>query len=139
MEAEQQVTRSVEIPADAGAVWERVSDERQLSAWLGGQVELDVRPGGEGLLRQPDGGARRMVVEEVRPGERLAFHWWPAEREGRTPADAGATTVDIRLVPLEHGTRVTVTETATVALAGVAPAAGARGVLLVAGGVPVRA
>jgi len=146
MPAPQQVTRTVDVPARPEHVWERsVGDAGGLSTWLGGEVELDVRPGGTGTLREPGGTARRLVVEEVTPGERLAFHWWPAEAEGRTPADAGATTVDIRLVPVPDGTRVTVTETAAYAATACVAPAGERAYaigsapLLVAGGVAVRA
>jgi len=160
MPAAQQVTRTVDVPAEPERVWERsLGDGGALSSWLGGEVELDIRPGGTGTLREPGGAAKRLVVEEVTHGERLAFHWWPAEAEGRTPADAGATSVDIRLVPVPDGTRVTVTETAAHAatasvttvwaapagpLAGAAPVGDparttAAGPLLVAGGVPVRA
>lgn len=152
MPAAQQVTRTVDVPAEPERVWERsLGDGGALSTWLGGEVELDIRPGGTGTLREPGGAAKRLVVEEVTPGERLAFHWWPAGAEGRTPADAGATTVDIRLVPVPDGTRVTVTETAAYAAtasvaataleaAGLSPLSSAAGVpLLVAAGVPVRA
>lgn len=136
MPAAQQVTRTVDVPADPERVWQRsVGDGAALGSWLGGQVELDLRPGGTGTLREPGGAAKRLVVEEVSPGERLAFHWWPAESEGRTPADAGATTVDITLVPVPEGTRVTVTETAAYA----ATASLAAAPLLVATGAAVRA
>lgn len=134
MPAAQQVTRTVDVPAGPDRVWQRsVGDGSALSTWLGGEVELDLRPGGTGTLREPGGAAKRLVVEEVSPGERLAFHWWPAEAEGRTPADSGATTVDITLVPVPEGTRVTVTETAAYA----ATACAAR--VLAGAGVAVRA
>lgn len=110
------VTRTTMLPADPDRVWEVVGSPERLSRWLGVDVDLDVRPGGEGTARDPDGSVRRMVVEDVEPGRRLAFHWWPVapnrEREARTPAEAGASMVEIDLEPAEGGTLVRVTETA---------------------------
>lgn len=103
------VRRSVVLEAPPRRVWETVSRPERLSRWLGGEVELDVRPGGDGVVRLP-GGTRRAVVEDVSPGRRLAFHWWDEEAQGDTPADRGATTVTIDLHPVDAGTRVTVTE-----------------------------
>ncbi len=44
-----------------------------------------------------------MLVTTVEPGHRLAWHWWP---------DGGdLSSVEITTVPLDPGTRVSVTET----------------------------
>jgi hypothetical protein len=52
----------------------------------------------------------------VEPGRRLTFHWWAApdgvDGAARTPAEAGASTVEIDLEVVEGGTLVRVTETA---------------------------
>lgn len=109
MPAAPSVRRSIVLASPPRRVWETVSRPERLSRWLGGEVELDVRPGGEGVVRLPDG-ARRAVVEDVRPGRRLTFHWWDEDAEGDTPADAGATTVTIDLYPVDAGTQVIVTE-----------------------------
>ncbi len=136
--AEQQVTRSVEVSAEPARVWESLTDPSRLGRWLDAEVELDVRPGGEGVVREAGGPVRRVAVEQVDPPGRLVFHWWPADRHGRTPAESGATTVEIAVTPSAAGARVTVTETAPrgpVALVGQGAArdlASRRGVLAAA-------
>ncbi|MGH8903047.1 MAG: SRPBCC family protein [Egibacteraceae bacterium] len=106
------VTRTTALPVELERVWEAICSPERLSRWLGVDVDLDVRPGGEGTARDPDGDVRRMVVEDMEPGRRLAFHWWPCQHPARTPAEAGASTVEIDLEPVEGGTLVRVTETA---------------------------
>jgi uncharacterized protein YndB with AHSA1/START domain len=102
------VTRTAHLPADPARVWEAVRSPDRLSRWLGADVDLDVRPGGEGTAREPGGTVRRLVVEEVEPGTRLTFQWWPADDD--TPG-WDASTVEIDLEPADGGTLVRVTET----------------------------
>ena len=87
------------LPLGADEAWETVTE---LEGWLVEDTDLALAPGEEGTLRLPDGEERRAVVEEVEPGERLAFWWWVA--------DAPATLVELRLEPAVSGTRVVVTE-----------------------------
>lgn len=96
------VTRTTVLPAEPARVWEAVGSPERLSRWLGVDVEVDLRPGGEGMAREPDGSVRHLVVEEVEPGERLTFHWWQG--------DSGST-VEIDLEPAGDGTLLRVTET----------------------------
>ena len=96
-------TKEVVLPVDADEAWEAVSDETALEAWLAERVELDLRPGGDATFVLPDGEERRGMVEEVAPGERLTFWWWPAEGE--------SSRVTFELAPAVGGTRVRVTET----------------------------
>jgi len=97
------VTRTAVLPAEPGKVWEAVGSPERLSRWLGVQVDVDIRPGGKGTVREPDGAVRWVVVEEVEPGARLTFHWWPSNPDE-------ASTVVIDLEPVEGGTLVRVTE-----------------------------
>jgi uncharacterized protein YndB with AHSA1/START domain len=95
------VTREIELEADAAAVWEALADPEQLSEWLGGDVDVDVRPGGDLTVRE-DGGTREGFVEDVEPERRLSF-WWSRDEED-------ATRVEIELEEAEAGTLVRVTE-----------------------------
>ena len=96
-------TKEVVLPVEPDEAWEAVSDETALEAWLAERVELDLRPGGEATFLLPDGEERRGMVEEVAPGERLTFWWWP---------DGGASSrVTFELAPAVGGTRIRVTET----------------------------
>lgn len=99
------VVREIELDAPADEVWQVVSEAAELSTWLGDVVELDVTPGGRG--RVVDGGvARTVVVDDVEPGQRLAFRWWD-DRDG----EAGASRVVITVVPTGGPTRLVVRET----------------------------
>ena len=39
-------------------------------------MELDPTPGAAGRVVDHDGAERRLVVDAVEPGRRLAWHWW---------------------------------------------------------------
>jgi uncharacterized protein YndB with AHSA1/START domain len=105
------VVRTVVLSAAPPRVWEAVSRPDRLSRWLGVDVELDPRPGGQGMARERDGVVRHLVVEDVKPGQRLAFSWWPAGTDGQPLPEPGASTVEIDLQPVEGGTLLRVTET----------------------------
>ena len=92
------VTREVTLPLDAGEAWRTVTE---LEEWLVEDADLELAPGEEGTLLL-DGEERQAVVEEVEPGERLAFWWW---RDGEP-----ATRVELTLAPAVSGTRVVVVE-----------------------------
>ena len=61
------VTRDIVLPLGRDEAWEVVCDPE---AWLAEHADLELVPGAEGTLDE-----RRTIVEEVSPGERLAF-WW---------------------------------------------------------------
>lgn len=98
-----EVRREIEVDAPPDEVWEALTDPAELGEWFANDVELDLRPGGDGVFRWGDGSERRAVVEQVDPERELSFWWW---RE-----DAEASRVAIVLEPIELGTRVVVTET----------------------------
>jgi uncharacterized protein YndB with AHSA1/START domain len=79
----EHVEREVQVPQGADEVWRAVIDPAWLGAWLGGEVECDLRPGARGSFRSPGGAARRVVVLGVEDGHELSFRWWP-------DTDAGA-------------------------------------------------
>ena len=88
------VTRDIVLPVDREDAWEVVSDP---AAWLVREADLELVPGAEGTLDE-----RRAIVEEVSPGERLAF-WWGED-------GALLTRVELTLDDVRGGTRVTVVE-----------------------------
>ena len=115
------VTRSVDLDAGLADVWQAVTAPELLSGWLEGEVDLDVRPGGQGVLVEPDGCVRRMRVDEVDRERRLALRWWPEDGSGP------ASTVELDLQPTPGGTRVVVTETLQASGAPRATMSAARG------------
>src|SRR3954451_15616763 len=92
------VEREIVVPERPGEVWESLTDPRRLEGWFASDVELDARPGGEGVFRWGDGDERRAVVRELEEAERLVLDW----------DDGGS--VAIELEPVVDGTRVHVVE-----------------------------
>src|SRR5437879_7803633 len=93
-----QIEREIVFPASPAEVWEALTEPERLEEWFATEVELDPRPGGEGVFRWGDGEERRAVVREAEPEERLALDW---EDEGR---------VVLELEEVDGGTRVRVVE-----------------------------
>jgi uncharacterized protein YndB with AHSA1/START domain len=98
-----EVRREIVVDAPPGEVWEALTDPEELAEWFAKDVELDVRPGGEGVFRWHDGSERRVVVEEVDAERLFSFWWWRDDGE--------ASRVAISIDPVPDGTRVVVTET----------------------------
>jgi uncharacterized protein YndB with AHSA1/START domain len=98
-----EVERELELPVDPDEAWEAIADPERLGEWLGGEAEIDLTPGGDLRI-----GERVGWVEEVAPGERLAF-WW------RLPDEQVATRVEISLTEVEEGTLIRVLETSPLA------------------------
>jgi hypothetical protein len=93
------VSREITLPVDRETAWEAVTD---LDRWLTEAGSVDLEPGAEGELTLPGGETRWATVEDVQPGELLAF-WWHAP-------DALATLVEVTLTDAVGGTRVVVVE-----------------------------
>src|SRR5438093_5595569 len=94
------IERELLVPAPVDDVWPAVSEPGELSEWFGAEVELDVRPGGRGTFRWPDGTERGAVVEEVDAPRRLAFRWLPFERSTDGTHAVKQTRVEIELEPV---------------------------------------
>lgn len=94
-----EVTRTIVLPVTRDEAWEALTEPERLREWFANDVELDVRPGGEGMFRWDNGESRRAVVDEVAEGERLVLRW---EDDGR---------VELELDDAPAGTRVLVRET----------------------------
>jgi uncharacterized protein YndB with AHSA1/START domain len=95
-----EVEREVVFPAAPDEVWEALTDADRLEEWFANDVELDPRPGGEGVFRWADGEERRAVVRELEEERRIVLDW----------DDDGQTTIE--LAEVEEGTLVHVVETA---------------------------
>jgi len=93
-----QIEREIVVPEKTDEVWESLTDPERLEEWFATEVELDARPGGEGVFRWGDGDERHAVVRELEEAERLVLDW----------DDGGS--VAIELEPTEAGTLVRVVE-----------------------------
>jgi uncharacterized protein YndB with AHSA1/START domain len=99
------IQRQVILPARPERVWTELTDPLSASEWMGGRVEWELVPGGPARFDEHGGTSRHGRVEEVVPGERLRFRWWPVD-EG---ADQSSE-VTFNLKPDGEGTELTVTE-----------------------------
>ncbi len=102
--APESIEQHLELDADLAAVWDVLADPASLAGWLGESVELDLRPGGGGVVIDHDGARRDVLVTEVDAPGRIVWHWWHE--------DGPLSTVEIVAVPTPSGgTLVRVTET----------------------------
>src|SRR5579862_3747856 len=93
-----EIEREIVVPEAPDEVWEALTEPERLEEWFASEVELDARPGGEGVFRRGDGDERHAVVRELEESERLVLDW----------DDGGS--VAIELEPAEGGTTVRVVE-----------------------------
>lgn len=107
---EDPIRREVTVEAAPDAVWDALTDARDLAAWFGAEVEVDLRVGGAVRFRWPDGTERRGLVVDLDPPRRLAFRWRELRTTPSGPAAGDATVVTFTLDGDERRTRVTVTE-----------------------------
>src|SRR5882672_3545883 len=76
------VERRIVLETPREEVWAALTEPARLSAWIGAEVDLDLRAGGRGTARRGDGAMRRIRVETVDPPRCLVFRWWPYEHDG---------------------------------------------------------
>lgn len=113
------VTRHIDLDLSPDALWEAITDRELLEAWLGDTVDIDLRPGGTGVVVD-NGVTRRVTVSDYDPGRGWAFDWRVDDEPGSRVTLAIATTDT-------GGTRLTITETlAASATASASAASGMR-------------
>ena len=81
-----EVTREIVVPAPAEEVWAALTEADRLEEWFANDVELDPRPGGEGVFRWENGEELHATVEEIEEERRLALRW---DDGGEVELDAG--------------------------------------------------
>lgn len=69
------VRREAVLDAPRDEVWARIASPEGLESWLADEVALDeVAPGASGTVVE-DGVERRVTIDEVEPGRRVALSW----------------------------------------------------------------
>jgi uncharacterized protein YndB with AHSA1/START domain len=96
------VKREVTLHAAREEVWRALTDPELAEQWLADEVELELREGGEVVLRYDDAPERRGRVREVRDEERLRISW---RRDSQPESD-----VEFVLADAAAGTRLVVVE-----------------------------
>jgi uncharacterized protein YndB with AHSA1/START domain len=99
VEAENQMTRDITLPATAEEVWRSLEEP----AWLGENASIDLRPDGD--VRAGD---RTGFVEEVQEERRVVF-WWAGPGED-------STRVELELEEEDEVTHVRVVESRPLAM-----------------------
>src|ERR1700759_2034009 len=95
--------RTVLIKARPETVFRFFTDSARWASWWGAGSAIDARPGGQLLIRYPDGTVAAGEVLEVVVPERLAFSYGFVNGQ---PFPAGASRVTIHLEAEGAGTRV---------------------------------
>src|SRR6266536_4972668 len=72
---QMEFTREIVLDAPREEVWAALTEAERLEEWFANDVELDARPGGEGVFRWGDGDERHAVVRELEEPERLVLDW----------------------------------------------------------------
>ena len=92
----EKVEREIVLGAVREEVWSALTDPERLGEWLGEALALELRPGGELVLRLPDGVERHGFVEEVDPPAALVLWWRELGEDGE---EGELTRVELRLGP----------------------------------------
>lgn len=98
-------TSSIDIDAPPAAVFDYLTTEAGMIAWMGQHAELDPRQGG-GFAVDIAGYAIRGRYLHVEPPTRVVVSWGIS---GSADLPEGSSTVEFRLSALERGTRVDLT------------------------------
>ncbi|RGE23110.1 SRPBCC domain-containing protein [Leucobacter sp. wl10] len=96
---------SIEIEADPDTVFDYLTTEAGMTAWMGQSAALDPRPGGGFAVDVAGYPVRGRYLHVERPF-RVVVSWGFA---GSEDLPAGASTVEFRLSRVERGTRVELT------------------------------
>lgn len=114
-----QIERETVIDAPVERVWALITDAEHVGRWFGDAgAEIDLRPGGEMVLRWAEHGTSRGRVVAVEPHSRFSYRWAPfKEPGGEEPVDGNSTLVELTLHPEADGTRLRVVESGFTALA----------------------
>jgi uncharacterized protein YndB with AHSA1/START domain len=112
-----QIARDVLIEAPVDVVWRVVTEPEHIVRWFSDTAELDLRPGGDGVLTfESNSSVAPLVVDTVEPPTTFAFRW--SAPEGETPVAGNSTLVTFLLAPEGNATRLSVVESGITALPG---------------------
>jgi uncharacterized protein YndB with AHSA1/START domain len=98
------IDREIRVRARPETVFSFWTDPSKMARWMGREVRLDPRPGGELRIDYNGSDIARGALVEVDPPRRIVLTWgWEAPGD---PTPPGASTVDVEFVPDGDGTIV---------------------------------
>src|SRR3712207_3548772 len=114
-----QIERETVIDASVERVWELITEPAHVGRWFGDAgAAIDLRPGGEMVIRWADHGVNRGRVVAVEPHTRFSYRWAPFQDPGGDePVEGNSTLVEFTLDPEGDGTRLRVVESGFASLA----------------------
>jgi uncharacterized protein YndB with AHSA1/START domain len=106
------IERETVIAAPPERVWTLITEAEHVGRWFGDAgAEIDLRPGGDMVVRWEEYGATRGQVVAVEPHTRFSYRWAPfKDPGGAEPVDGNSTLVEFTLEPQGDGTRLRVVE-----------------------------
>ena len=115
-----QIERETMIAAPVERVWALLTQGEHVGRWFSDAgAEIDLRPGGEMVLRWEEHGTGRARIVDVDPPRRFSYRWAPIrEHWGEAPDAGNSTLVEFTLVAEGDGTRLKVIESGFEALEG---------------------
>ncbi|NRQ32775.1 ATPase [Nonomuraea sp. NN258] len=102
------IERTIEVARPPAEVWAALTTAEGLSAWLGHEASIDLRPGGAAQMRWNDGHTADLRVERVEEPVVFGFTW---QIFGLPKDDPRRTYVEFTLEPAGAGTRLRMVET----------------------------
>ena len=107
------IERDIVIEAPAEVVWRVVTDPDQLQRWYCDAAQIDLRPGGEGILTFTNratnkAATARVSVVSVEPPHKFSYRW--AHPEGEEARPDNSTLVQFTLAAEGKRTRLRVVE-----------------------------
>lgn len=108
------IERQVLLRAPRSRVWNALTDIKKFCEWFGVEVLDGVfTPGAKVYARAPEeyGGDFYIMVEQVLPEHLFSWRWHPGARDPSVDYQKESTTlVEFKLVEVEGGTQLTITE-----------------------------
>jgi uncharacterized protein YndB with AHSA1/START domain len=107
-----QIERETLIAAPVERVWALLTEAEHVGRWFCDDgAEIDLKPGGEMVMRWAEHGVGRAQIVDLDPPRRFSYRW-AAIREhwGEEPDDGNSTLVEFTLDREGDGTRLRVVE-----------------------------
>ena len=108
------IERTVRVQGPREDVWAAITTAEGLSAWFGQSAEIDLRVGGEAVLRWDGGHQAHLRIERLEPTTVFGYTWGIY---GLPDSDVRRTYVEFTLADDGSGTTVTVVESGFAQLA----------------------